>query len=237
MRYGAPRNFSANAAFSREKPPRRDPVDPRHARARMVREQIASRGIVDDRVLNAMRSVPRHLFVPEALYPHAYEDRPLPIGCGQTISQPYTVARMTDFLELVEGMRVLEIGSGCGYQAAVLAAMGCMVFGMERIPELFRAAGMRLRRLGVRGVHLHRGDGTLGMPWAAPFERILVSAGGPSVPPPLVEQLADDGILLIPVGPRSRSQRLLRIRKQKGEILEEDMGPAVFVDLVGDHGW
>lgn len=237
MRYGAPKNFSANTAFSREKPARRPPVDPRHARARMVREQIAARGIEDARVLNAMRSVPRHLFVPEALYPHAYEDRPLPIGCGQTISQPYTVARMTDFLELEEGMRILEIGSGCGYQAAVLAAMGCMVFGMERIPELFKAAGMRLRRMGFRGIHLHRGDGTLGMPWAAPFERILVSAGGPSVPPPLVEQLAEDGILLIPVGPRPRSQRLLRIRKQNGDIFEEDMGAAVFVDLVGDHGW
>lgn len=211
--------------------------DPKRLRKRMVREQIEGRGITDPLVISAMLAVPRHLFVPEAFASHAYDDTPLPIGYGQTISQPFMVACMTQHLQLSPGMRVLEIGSGCGYQAAVIAAMGCTVFGVERLPELYRDASVRLRQLGYRSIHLHRGDGTLGLKPAAPFERIVVSAGGPEVPPPLLAQLADDGVMIIPVGARPRTQRLLRLRKANGKILAEDLGPAIFVDLVGDHGW
>lgn len=203
----------------------------------MVREQIEGRGIQDPLLLQAMNSVPRHLFVPEAFRAHAYDDSPLPIGQGQTISQPYMVARMTDALKISPGMRVLEIGLGSGYQAAILAAMGCVVFGIERIEEICRSTQARLRSLDLKTVHVHRGDGTLGMSAAAPFDRILVSAGGPKVPPPLIEQLANNGILLIPVGERPRTQRLFRIRKSSALLFQEDLGPAEFVNLIGNHGW
>lgn len=169
-------------------------IDPRRLRLRMVRE-LAARGITDGRVLDAMSRVPRHLFVPEGLRSRAYEDCPLPIGYGQTISQPSTVALMSQMLETSPGMRVLEVGTGSGYQAAVLAAI------------------------------------------AAPFDRIIVTAGGPQIPRPLLEQLAVDGIMLIPVGARPRTQRLMRIMRRQGRLCSEDLGPAVFVDLVGDHGW
>lgn len=212
-------------------------VDPRRLRQRMVREQIEGRGIKNPLLLQAMNSVPRHLFVPEAFRAHAYEDSPLPIGQGQTISQPYMVACMTQALNISPGMRVLEIGLGSGYQAAILAAMGCTVFGIERIGEICSTTRARMRSLAIRTVHVHKGDGTLGMSAAAPFERILVSAGGPRVPPPLVDQLDNNGILLIPVGSRPRTQRLLRIRKNMSSLIQEDLGPATFVNLVGNHGW
>lgn len=147
------------------------------------------------------------------------------------------VARMTLALNPAPGMRILEIGLGSGYQAAILAAMGCTVFGIERLEEICRITRARLRSLAIRTVHVHRGDGTLGMSAAAPFERILVSAGGPKVPPPLVTQLDNDGILLIPVGDRPRTQRLIRIRKNRMSLVEEDLGPAAFVNLIGNHGW
>lgn len=204
----------------------------------MVREQIADRGITDQPLLKAMASIPRHLFVPEAFRAHAYEDTPLPIGQGQTISQPYMVARMTAALNVEPGMRVLEIGVGSGYQAAVLAAMGCTVLGIERIGEICAATRQRLQRMGLRAVHIHCGDGTLGFPLAAPFDRILVSAGGPRIPPPLPAQLdGDNGILVIPVGDRPQAQRLIRLRKNGIHINQEDLGAASFVDLVGNHGW
>ncbi len=216
-------------------PPRA--VDPRRLRERMVQEQLIRRGIQDPAVLEAMRAVPRHLFVQEALRAQAYEDTPLPIGYGQTISQPYIVARMSELLETQPGMRVLEIGTGSGYQAMVLAAMGCTVFTVERIRELYTATSALLRHLKPRGIHTKRDDGTLGMPEAAPFDRIIVTAGGPEVPLPLVEQMEDHGILVIPVGGQRRAQRLLRVRKDGGTVTTEDMGGVVFVDLVGNHGW
>ncbi|CAI3225570.1 Protein-L-isoaspartate O-methyltransferase (EC [Desulfovibrio diazotrophicus] len=212
-------------------------VDPRRLRQRMVREQLEARGITDCGVLAAMGSVPRHLFVQEALRAQAYEDTPLPIGYGQTISQPYIVALMSQLLEARRGMRVLEIGTGSGYQAAVLASMGCVVFTVERLRELYQSTAPLLRQLGLRSIHMQRRDGTLGVPEAAPFDRIIVTAGGPEVPPPLVDQLDEGGILLIPVGSRPRTQRLLRLRKTQGRVSREDLGPVIFVDLVGDHGW
>lgn len=211
-------------------------IDPRRLRLRMVRE-LAARGITDGRVLEAMSRIPRHLFVPEGLRSRAYEDCPLPIGYGQTISQPSTVALMSQMLETSPGMRVLEVGTGSGYQAAVLAAMGCTVYTVERLKELYQSARALLQQLDLRAIHMQRSDGTLGMPAAAPFDRIIVTAGGPQIPPPLLEQLAVDGIMLIPVGARPRTQRLTRIMRRQGRLCSKDLGPAVFVDLVGDHGW
>lgn len=214
---------------------RRD-IDPRRLRERMVRG-LAARGLADDAVLRAMLAVRRDLFVEEALRCQAYEDIALPIGLGQTISQPSTVARMTALLDVRPGMRVLEVGTGSGYQSAVLAALGCRVFTVERLAELCARAQAVFRRLGLTSIRMRCGDGTLGMPGAAPFERIIVTAGGPEVPRPLIEQLDSPGVLLIPVGKRRREQRLIRICRKGGQVLQEDLGPAVFVDLVGSHGW
>lgn len=211
--------------------------DPRRQRASMVHNQLEARGICNPLVLGAMARVPRHLFVQEALAAHAYDDASLPIGYGQTISQPFMVARMSELLMAEPGMRVLEIGAGCGYQSAVLAAMGCIVYAIERVRPIYHATLSRLRLMRLRNIQLHYGDGTLGFSQAAPFDRIIVSAGGPEIPPPLVAQLGNGGILLIPVGPVSRSQRLIRLHKRGMKIQTEDMGPAIFVDLVGDHGW
>ena len=211
-------------------------LDPRRSRQRMVRELRRS-GITDEAVLQAMADVPRHLFVEEALRAQAYEDIRLPIGYGQTISQPSTVALMTQCLEARPGMRVLEIGTGSGYQAAVLAVMGCRVYSIERIAGMYRATRNLLRQLSLRAIHMVQGDGTLGLPAAAPFERIIVTAGGPEIPRPLVRQLADGGILLIPVGDKPRTQRLLRVERRAGRVLTDNLGPAHFVDLVGSHGW
>lgn len=233
MRYGNP---SLRAPQSGPGAGARAP-DPRRLRSRMVREQIEARGVANPAIIAAMLAVPRHLFVPEAMTAHAYDDAALPIGYGQTISKPYAVARMTEALEVESGARVLEVGAGSGYQAAVLAAMGCVVFCIERLPLLYKTTAARLRQMGLRDIHVHRGDGTLGLPQAAPFERILVSAGGPEAPRPLIGQLAENGVMVIPVGERPRSQRLLRFRKSRGRVFSEDLGPAEFVDLVGDHGW
>lgn len=188
-------------------------------------------------LLKAMRQVPRHLFVQKAMAPHAYEDAALPIGYGQTISQPYMVARLTELLCVEPGMRVLEVGSGCGYQAAVLSAMGCTVFGIERIREICHAAAARLRGLRIPRAQFYHGDGTLGLPMAAPFERIMVSAGGPEIPQPLLDQLDNNGIMIMPVGRVRRDQRLMRIRKINMRVITEDMGKASFVELIGEHGW
>ncbi|MBF0481624.1 MAG: protein-L-isoaspartate(D-aspartate) O-methyltransferase [Desulfovibrionaceae bacterium] len=208
----------------------------KRSRDRMVREQIQARGIASPRVVAAMRKTPRHMFVEEALHAQAYEDYPLPIGQGQTISQPYIVAMMTELLDISPGMKVLEIGTGTGYQAAVLAEMGAAVYSVERVPLLFQAAQKRLAKLGY-DVKLKLDDGTLGWPEAGPFDRIVVTAGGPEVPEPLTRQLADPGLMVIPVGMARELQKLVLVTKQDGRVSQEDKGGVRFVDLVGRHGW
>ncbi|WP_459899640.1 protein-L-isoaspartate(D-aspartate) O-methyltransferase [Desulfobaculum senezii] len=212
-------------------------IDLRRNRERMVREQIEGRGITDPAVLDAMRTVKRHLFVDEAMQAQAYEDHPIPIGFKQTISQPYMVALMSQLLDVKPGMRVLEIGTGSGYQAAVLAHMGAEVFTVERIRELHVAARNKMTRLRYFGVSLKLDDGTLGWPEEAPFDRIIVTAGGPELPQPLLDQLADPGKLIIPVGASRRQQSLIVARKENGAVTQENMGNVVFVDLIGSHGW
>ena len=212
-------------------------VDPVRSRERMVREQIEARGVTDKAVLDAMRTLPRHLFVEEALASKAYSDGPLPIGQGQTISQPYIVALMSELLEVEPGMKVLEIGTGSGYQAAVLAHMGCDVYTVERIKPLFFAARKRFMDMRMFSVKLKLDDGTLGWLDESPFDRIIVTAGGPEVPEPLVAQLADLGRMLIPVGEGKRFQSLILIEKREGEVIRTDKGGVAFVDLVGKHGW
>ena len=212
-------------------------IDFKRNRERMVREQIEGRGVTDPEVLRAMRKIPRHLFVDEALIPQAYENHPLPLGHGQTISQPYVVALMSQLLEAAPGMKVLEIGTGSGYQAAVLSEMGLDVYSVERMRDLHLRTSALLRKLRYFHIACRLGDGTLGWPEEAPFERILVTAGGPFIPEPLLDQLADPGILLMPVGARARMQNLVRVHRQNGEIHREDLGAVSFVDLVGNHGW
>lgn len=207
------------------------------SRDRMVKEQLMARGTTDRNVLSAMRKVPRHLFVEEALRGKAYEDYPLPLGYGQTISQPYVVAAMSQLLESAPGMKVLEIGTGSGYQAAVLAEMGLEVYSIERLRELYFRTSDLLIRLKYRGIKLKLADGTVGWPEAGPFERIIVTAGGPSVPEPLIWQLADPGLLIIPVGVEKREQRLVLARKENGAVTMENKERVAFVDLVGSHGW
>ncbi len=204
----------------------------------MVKEQIEARGVNNPSILQAMRAVPRHLFVQEALQKRAYEDHPLPIGYGQTISQPYIVACMTELLQPESGQCVLEIGTGSGYQAAVLAELGLTVYSVERVRELYRQAEDRLRSLRYHRVRLKLDDGTLGWPENAPFDRIIVTAGGPEIPLPLVEQLKDPGRLVIPVGSTRRNQYLVLVRKENGRVTEEPQNDGVaFVDLIGTHGW
>lgn len=208
------------------------------ARARMVERQIARRGIADPKVLDAMRAVPREDFVPAHLRAEAYEDRALPIGGGQTISQPYVVALMAEALQLTPGDRVLEVGVGSGYAAAILGQVASEVFGIERHEELARAAADRLDSPAYANVRVVAGDGTLGWPEKAPFEAILVSAGGPEVPPALLEQLVDGGRLAIPVGEEGAAQNLLKIvREGPGRYREESLGKVQFVPLIGDRGW
>ncbi len=212
-------------------------MDYRIPRQRMVREQLVARGIGDARVLEAMGGLPRHFFVPEAFAPTAYDDRPLPIGHGQTISQPYVVARMCQMLEAGPGMSVLEVGTGSGYQAAVLYRMGLTVFSVERLRPLYMEARERLTSLGMYNVRTLLSDGTLGWPEMAPFDRIIVAAGGPGIPEALVDQLADPGIMVIPAGRQRGTQRLVRVHKENGRVNVEDCGSVTFVDLVGKCGW
>ncbi len=205
-------------------------------RAAMVEAQIRRRGIGDPRVLAALARVPRHEFVPENLRAMAYDDTPLPIGGGQTISQPYMVALMTEALGLQGGEKVLEVGTGSGYQAAVLAELGCHVISVERDPDLAEQAARRLERLGY-DVRVVVGDGTLGVPEEAPFQAILVTAGAPRVPPSLEAQLhPEGGVLVIPVGDRG-VQELLRLTRWGGRVLREGLGGCRFVPLVGKEGW
>ncbi len=207
-------------------------------REKMVAEQLEAKGVSAPRVLEAMRGVPRHLFVDGALARRAYEDMTLPIGYGQTISQPLVVAWMSQLLEAEPGMRVLEIGTGSGYQSAVLAHMGLKVYTVERLRELYERAKKLFSQMGYANKIVPKlSDGTLGWPDMAPFDRIIVTAGGPSVPAPLLEQLDDHGVLVIPVGEGRGNQKMRRVRKENGAYTEEDLGDVVFVDLVGDHGW
>lgn len=207
------------------------------SRQRMINGQLIPRGITNAQVLEAMQKVPRHLFVEEAMWGRAYGDHPLPIGAGQTISQPYVVAAMSQLLEAEKGMRVLEIGTGSGYQAAVLDSMGLEVYSVERLRELYERTARLLLSLRFRNIRLKLADGTEGWAEQAPFDRIIVTAGGPSVPEPLLEQLNDPGVLIIPVGESKRRQKLLKVFKNAGAITIEELEPVAFVDLVGAHGW
>jgi protein-L-isoaspartate(D-aspartate) O-methyltransferase len=204
--------------------------------AKMIEMQLRRRGISDATVLAAIESVPRHEFVAEEFRERAYDDVPLPIGDGQTISQPYIVAAMTAALHLRPGDRVLEIGTGCGYQAAILSRLAKEVFTLERRHELARSASERLARLGYANVHVHCGDGTLGLPEFAPFDGILVAAAAPAVPAPLLAQLAGGGRMILPVG-NPEHQELQLIEKQGTALLKSTLEGCRFVPLVGYHGW
>ncbi|MFI5293739.1 MAG: protein-L-isoaspartate(D-aspartate) O-methyltransferase [Thermodesulfovibrionales bacterium] len=211
-------------------------MDYQRLRDDMADTQLVPRGIRDKAVLNAMRTVPRHLFVDESTQYRAYDDMALPIGEGQTISQPYMVAVMTELLGLTGKEKVLEIGTGSGYQAAVLAHLAKEVFTIERIASLAEKAEQRFRDLAYFNIHVKIGDGTLGWPEKAPFDGIIITAGSPKMPDPLKEQVSENGIIVIPVGSRY-SQQLLRIKKTKSGFEEEYHTPCVFVPLIGEHGW
>jgi protein-L-isoaspartate(D-aspartate) O-methyltransferase len=206
-------------------------------RERMVARLREHYGINDPRVLEAMRRVPRHFFVPEALQSRAYGDHALPISANQTISQPFIVAKMTELLELDANSRVLEIGAGSGYQTAVLAQVAAQVYSIERIGELAREAQTRIRELGIYNATVKCFDGTLGWAANAPYDAILVAAGGPTVPEPLIAQLKLGGRLVVPVGESRESQRLIRVIKTERGRQEEDHGGCAFVPLIGQHGW
>jgi protein-L-isoaspartate(D-aspartate) O-methyltransferase len=202
----------------------------------MVVRQIRDRGIRSARVLDAMQAVPRHLFVPREHIAEAYADEPLPIGEGQTISQPFMVAAMSEALSLEGRERVLEVGAGSGYQAAVLALLARDVIGMESQPALAASARERLARLGFTNVQIEEGDGSLGWPVAALYDAILVAAAAPAVPPPLVDQLAEGGRLVIPVG-TPEHQELIRVVKNDGRTTSESLYSCRFVPLLGQFGW
>lgn len=212
--------------------------DEAHRRDRMVERQLAARGIVDPRVLEAMRSVPREAFVPADRQHDAYADSPLPIEDGQTISQPYIVAVMAEAAALQPADRVLEVGAGSGYASAVLSLLAARVHAIERQPRLAATARERLDRLGYGSVVLRCGDGSTGWAEAAPFDAILVAAGGPSVPAALRQQLAPGGRLIMPVGESLDRQHLVKLtRTATHAFREEDLGPVAFVPLVGAQGW
>jgi protein-L-isoaspartate(D-aspartate) O-methyltransferase len=205
-------------------------------RNEMVESQLIPRGIKDSRVLEAMRKVPRHLFMDKSMWYKAYDDMALPIGEGQTISQPYMVAIMTELLDLKGDEAVLEIGTGSGYQAAILAELSRDVYSFERMQALSEKAKEVIMSLGYKNIHLKVGDGTLGWPEAAPFDRILITAGAPEFPEPLIEQLSEGGMILAPVGDRC-SQQLVKTMKRSGKLLKEYHTPCVFVPLLGKYGW
>jgi protein-L-isoaspartate(D-aspartate) O-methyltransferase len=212
-------------------------VDFLRERVRMVAAQVAARGVRDGAVLEAMRRVPRHAFVAPELWERAYEDTPLPIGEQQTISQPYMVAVMSEALAARAGERILEVGTGSGYQTAILAELGARVVSLERIPALAARAERVLGQLGyLDRVTLVVGDGTLGWPAAVPYDGIIVTAGAPHIPRPLVEQLAPDGRLVLPIGEED-VQTLVRLRRGPEGLVEEYLGECRFVRLLGSHGW
>jgi len=205
-------------------------------REKMVQFQIEMRGVKDPVVLRAMRKVPRHLFLPASQLDSAYDDGPLPIGFGQTISQPYIVAYMTQMLHLGPEDRVLEIGTGSGYQVAILSRLAEQVYTIERVEELARRAERILKELGYDNIHFRIGDGGYGWPEAAPFDAIVVTAAAPEIPPPLIAQLDDGGRLIAPIGPMGY-QDLIRLRRRGDQVDRENLVPVAFVPLVGEHGW
>ncbi len=213
----------------------RNPVqlDFQSMKEEMVKTQIRARGVRDEGVLNAMLEVDRHKFVPEEIRHLAYSDRPLPIGEGQTISQPYIVALMTELLELKKGDRVLEVGTGSGYQAAIVAELADHVYTIEIIESLGRSAERLLRELGYRNIDVKIGDGYVGWEEFAPFDAIIVTAAPPHIPQPLLDQLKEEGRLVIPVG--GFYQDLKKITKAKGQIKSQDIIPVVFVPMTGEH--
>jgi protein-L-isoaspartate(D-aspartate) O-methyltransferase len=194
-------------------------------------------GIRDEKVLEAMRAVPRHFFVTEALRGRAYDDNALPINFNQTISQPFIVARMSELLEVDKQSRVLEIGAGSGYQTAILARLASQVYAIERIGELARDAQARIRELGIYNATVKAFDGTLGWNASGPYDAILVAAGGPRIPDPLVSQLKVGGRLVIPIGATRESQKLVRVIKTESRPKIEEHGSCQFVPLIGQHGW
>jgi protein-L-isoaspartate(D-aspartate) O-methyltransferase len=203
----------------------------------MIRQQVVERGIKDERVLAALRAVRREKFFTPDLAAEAYADRAAPIGHGQTISQPYMVALMTERLEVQPNHRVLEIGTGSGYQTAILASMAAEIWTVERVKPLLDDAFHRLLNMNIRNVHFRHGDGTLGWPEAAPFDRILIAAGAPSIPDKLLrDQLADGGIAVLPVGPEDE-QMLVSIRRDGEKLHTSDVCPCRFVKLIGQEGW
>jgi len=206
-----------------------------YQRERMVK-LIASRGVLDDRVLQAMRDLPRHNFVPEHMRSQAYGDHALPIGASQTISQPYVVAQMTAILEVEPENSVLEVGTGSGYQTAILAKLARRVFSLERVPELAKAAIQRMRELGLDNVKIQTFDGTVGWSEFAPFDRIIVTAAAPKVPQPLIDQLAVGGRMVVPEGGREL-QQLVTYRKTRRGVKRREGEAVVFVPLIGRHGW
>jgi protein-L-isoaspartate(D-aspartate) O-methyltransferase len=211
-------------------------IDYAQACERMVQEQLVSRGIKDPRVLAAMAKVPRHLFIDEELRDRAYDDHPLPIGESQTISQPYMVALMVEALRLKGEERVLEIGTGSGYEAAILAELCAQVFSIERVEELAAKARVALASLGYRNVAILVGDGTLGWEEHAPYDAVVVSAAAPCLARPLLEQLRLGGCLVVPMG-EEELQTLVRVWKEGGGLREEYLGECRFVKLMGAYGW
>jgi protein-L-isoaspartate(D-aspartate) O-methyltransferase len=205
-------------------------------REAMIRQQIEDRGIRDSRLLDAMRRIPRHLFTPQRFWDKAYDDGPLPIGMGQTISQPYIVAAMTTMIGLRGDENVLEIGTGSGYQAAVLSRLAYTVHTVERHPELAQQARNILAELSFDNVFIHTGDGSLGWPPDAPYQAILVTAAAPRIPQPLIDQMDEGGSLIIPVG-GPQGQDLERWRKTGNKIYRESFFPVAFVPLRGQFGW
>jgi protein-L-isoaspartate(D-aspartate) O-methyltransferase len=203
----------------------------------MIRQQVIERGITDPRVLSALRSVPREKFFPQDNQSDAFADRAAPIGHGQTISQPYMVALMTERLDVQPHHRVLEIGTGSGYQAAILAKLASEVYSIERVKPLLDDAFNRMMDMNVRNVHFHYGDGTLGWPEQAPFDRILIAAGAPNVPQKLLgEQLVDGGLAVLPIGPDDE-QMLVVVRKEGAKLHTTDVCQCRFVKLIGAEGW
>ena len=207
-------------------------------RERMVRDQIESRGVKNHLVLDAMRKVPRHLFMPQSERDLAYEDRPLPIGQGQTISQPYIVAYMTEALQLTGGEKVLEVGTGMGYQAAILGQICSEVYTIDRIPELVEQTARVLEKLNYTNIYCQTGDGTKGWPEHAPFQAILVTAGAPRIAQPLIDQLDIGGRIVAPVGERYYGQEIRRLTKDPAQgLVEERLISVAFVPLIGEFGW
>jgi len=211
-------------------------VDYKKLREEMVKRQLIPRGINDRRVLDAFLRVEREKFVPSSLREDAYKDFPLSIGEGQTISQPYMAALMTQCLNLRGEEKILEIGTGSGYQTAILALLGWQVYSVERIPSLAEKAKKLLKKMGYDNVKIFVGNGTVGLEQYAPYDRILVTAGAKDIPPPLIQQLAEEGIMVIPVG-NAYSQELMVVKKKDGKISSKGVERCVFVPLIGQYGW